>query len=306
MFGDYLDKVRRQKPLIHNITNYVTARDCANILLACGASPIMADDPNEAKEVTEVCNGLTINMGTLNERRLTAMETAGLRANELGKPVVLDPVGAGVSSFRLEAAERLMKKVQFRAIRGNFSEIETLAGILNILSDREEKKNGGGRGVDAAAENVNPTEFPNFEKKIDLVRRLAAKTGAVVAATGTVDLVADAEKVFCIDNGHSMMGRITGAGCQLSALVTAFLAAEDMDMRRRAEGVFSERHAAGGMTKDREAVAAAVCMMGLCGEQAYQRMMPADGSGMYGIYLTDAVFSLTSEELERGGRYELR
>ena len=127
MFEEIFENVRRNAPLIHNITNYVTVNDCANMLLACGASPIMADDPEDALEITDICNGLNINIGTLNRRTIPAMFAAGKRANELGHPVVLDPVGAGASTLRTETALGLLKEVKFTVIRGNVSEIKTLA-----------------------------------------------------------------------------------------------------------------------------------------------------------------------------------
>ena len=117
MFKKMLENVRKSNPLIHNITNYVTVNDCANIVLACGASPIMADDQNEVSDITTICNGLNINIGTLNCRTIASMLIAGKRANELNHPVVLDPVGAGASEFRTKTAMQLLKEVRFSAIR---------------------------------------------------------------------------------------------------------------------------------------------------------------------------------------------
>ena len=127
MFKDMLDNVRKNCPLIHNITNYVTVNDCANIVIACGASPIMADDKDEVAEITTICGGLNINIGTLNSRTIASMLIAGKRANQLNHPVVLDPVGAGASKLRTDTAIQLLKEVKFSVIRGNISEIKTLA-----------------------------------------------------------------------------------------------------------------------------------------------------------------------------------
>ena len=110
MFGTYLDRVRSAAPLIHNMTNYVTANDVANLLLACGASPIMAEDENEAEEVTSICAGLNLNIGTLSRQKLRAMLLAGKEARRLGHPVLLDPVGVGVSRFRMEAAAQTIER----------------------------------------------------------------------------------------------------------------------------------------------------------------------------------------------------
>ena len=127
MFGQIFENVLRKSPLIHSITNYVTVNDCANMLLACGGSPIMADDPDDAVEITTICGGLNINIGTLNQRTIPAMLAAGKRANELGHPVFLDPVGAGASRLRTDTALQLLREVKFTVIRGNISEIKTLA-----------------------------------------------------------------------------------------------------------------------------------------------------------------------------------
>jgi len=139
---EYLENVRCVAPLIHNITNYVTANDVANVLLACGASPIMADEEAEVEEITAHCMGLNLNLGTLNQKKIPAMQKAGKMANKLGHVVVLDPVGVGASSFRKQTAEQLLKEVRFDAIRGNISEIKTLASLCGT-----QEKNSGNMAV---------------------------------------------------------------------------------------------------------------------------------------------------------------
>ena len=127
MLGECLKNVRKQVPLVHNITNYVTVNDVANVLLACGGSPIMSDEPKDVEDITTICGGLNINIGTLNERSIEGMFLAGRRAKELGHPILLDPVGAGASKLRTETALKLMKELHPTVIRGNISEIKTLA-----------------------------------------------------------------------------------------------------------------------------------------------------------------------------------
>ena len=127
MLGNCLENVREQVPLVHNITNYVTVNDVANVLLACGASPIMADEKEEVEEITTICRGLNINIGTLNKRTVEAMLLAGKCAKELGHPILLDPVGAGASTLRTDTAIKLMETLHPTVIRGNISEIKTLA-----------------------------------------------------------------------------------------------------------------------------------------------------------------------------------
>lgn len=128
MFKEILDNVRSKTPLVHNITNYVTVNDCANILLACGGSPIMSDDIDEVEEITTICSSLNINIGTLNSSTIPSMFAAGKKANSLNHPVVLDPVGAGASKLRTQTALKLLKDIKFTVIRGNISEIKTIAG----------------------------------------------------------------------------------------------------------------------------------------------------------------------------------
>lgn len=269
MFKEKSENVRKLSPVVHNITNYVTVNDCANILLACGASPIMADEPLEAADITSICSGLNINIGTLNERTIKSMFISGKKANELNIPVLLDPVGAGASALRTDTAVKLLNEVKFSVIRGNASEIKTLAG-----------ESADTKGVDAGE-----TDAIN-DDMVETAKKFALKTGAVVAVTGKTDIVTDGTKTFLINNGNKMMSIITGTGCQLSALMTAFAAANKDDILT--------------------ACAAAVCTMGLCGEKGAERMTSLDGNSSYRNYIIDAVYNLTGDDLERGAKYEVR
>ena len=127
MLGKYLENVRKNSPLVHNITNYVTVNDVANVLLASGGSPIMSDEPDDVEDITAICGGLNINIGTLNKRSIEGMFKAGRKAAELGHVLLLDPVGAGASALRTNTAVKLMDEIKFSCIRGNISEIKTLA-----------------------------------------------------------------------------------------------------------------------------------------------------------------------------------
>lgn len=272
MLREMLENVRKTCPLIHNITNYVTVNDCANILLACGGSPIMADDADEVEEITSLCNGLNINIGTLNQRTVPAMLGAGKKANELGHPVVLDPVGAGASTLRTKTAQELVEKIKFTVIRGNISEIKTLAL-------------GGGttRGVDADMADTVTRE--NLPEAVSFAKAYAKKVAAVIVITGAIDIVADEERAYCIFNGHPMMSSITGTGCQLSAMTAAYVTANQ--------------------EQPLDAAAAAVCAMGICGEKAYARLNHEDGNATYRNYIIDAIYHLNGLELERCARYEV-
>ncbi len=266
-----IHRVRGKNPLVHCITNYVTAGDCANMLLACGGSPIMADDLAEAAAITAGCDALVLNLGTPHAGTIPAMAAAGKQANQRGYPVVLDPVGVGVSPFRRGAAEQLFREVQFSLIRGNISEVKAL---LNIRSQ--------GKGVDAGALDAVTEE--TIPEGIALAQQLWAQTGAAVAITGVIDLVADGEGAYVIRGGHPMLSRITGSGCMLSAVCGAFLAA----------------------CPDKPAMAAAgaVSSMGLCGEIAAARLREGEGTGSFRTYLMDAMSLLNNQQWIGGTNIE--
>ena len=268
-----LENVRAKSPLVHNITNYVTVNDVANVLLAAGGSPIMSDDADDVEDITSICGGLNINIGTLNKNTIPSMFLAGKKANALGHIVLLDPVGAGASRLRTDTANRLMREVRFDAVRGNISEIKTLC-----------TGSGSTKGVDADA--VDAVTEANLDDGVQLIKAFAKQTGCIIAVTGAIDLVSDGERCWCIRNGRAEMSRITGTGCQLSALMTAFLVANP--------------------DRKLDAAAAAVCMMGLAGEIGWANMQPGDGNSTYRNRIMDAIFNMTGDALEEGAKYELR
>ncbi|MCD8338114.1 MAG: hydroxyethylthiazole kinase [Lachnospiraceae bacterium] len=309
MWKELLENVRAYAPRIHCITNYVSMNDCANILLACGASPIMAMDEAETAQITSICDGLTINIGTLSRATIPAMLLSGKRANELGIPVVLDPVGAGASDFRTESAVRLLKEIRFTAIRGNASELRALSAAcedilepcrLSATSENSLERHMFTGGVDVSEPDRVTEE--NLDIWIAFVKNFAKRTGAVVALTGTIDIVANTNSAFIIRNGHSMMSRVTGTGCQLSVLTAAFLAANQIFLTRAGKGKKYPDDDAGKLS----AVAAAVCTVGVCGEIAQRRLTTMDGNATYRNYIIDAVYLLTSQELETEAKYEMR
>ncbi len=264
MIIDHIRRIRDKKPLVLNITNYVTVNDCANILLAIGASPIMADDEKEMEDLVSICQGLVINIGTLNQRTLRSMLLAGRKANEAGIPVVLDPVGNGASKLRTEATNLLLEKVRFAVVRGNVSEIRmAYAGM------------GNAKGVDAG--DADATSLGNL---IRMARGFSAETGAVVAITGKKDIVSTVEKSYVIANGHAEMGRITGTGCMLTALTGAFCAGNGAGL---------------------ESVAVAVSAMGLAGEMA---AAACRGTGSFRMLLMDAISNMDDNELHKGRKIE--
>ena len=268
--GQALAAVHKAHPLVHCITNYVTVNDCANALLAIDASPIMSDEPDDAVDITAICDALDINIGTLNRATIAGMEAAAARASQLGHPLVLDPVGAGASALRTQEAAALLDAFPIAVIRGNMSECKALA--VGARSTH---------GVDVAAADV--VTDTNLAESAGFARQLAAMTGAVAAITGAIDVVASADEAYAVRNGSPMQGRITGAGCMLSAITGAFVAANDDPLL---------------------AALAAVVTMGAAGQIAEARMGAADGNASFRTYLIDALYTLEPEQLARMARVE--
>ena len=204
--AENLRKIRASKPLIHNITNFVVMNFTANVLLATGASPVMAHAENEVEEMVGFAGALVLNIGTLTDIWVESMLKAGRRATELGKPIVLDPVGAGATALRTAAAQKILAATKVSVVRGNASEI--LA-----LGDRKK----AGKGVDALHSVEDAGAIA-----VDLARTLQT----TLAITGPVDLVTDGERVVEIANGHRLMPTITGTGCAATAIIGAFLAVD--------------------------------------------------------------------------------
>lgn len=272
MLKEIMENVREKKPIIHNITNYVTVKDCANILLACGASPIMSDEEEEVEDLINICQGLNINIGTVNSRTLNAMIKAGKEANRLNIPVIFDPVGVGASKLRRESAEKIIKEVNCSVINGNATEIKNLvAGTMYS------------NGVDAREEDRITGE--SIEETICFSKKLAKTTESIVVTTGEIDIITDGEKAYCVLNGISNMDKITGTGCQVSALISGFAAANP-------DNIF-------------EATVGAVCAMGICGEKAYRKLNAYSGNIEFGTNIIDEVYNLFGEELEVGAKFEI-
>lgn len=273
MFEECLTNVRKTGPLVHNITNYVTVNDVANAILACGASPIMSDEPDDVEDITSICAGLNVNIGTLNHRSIEGMRRATKKAAALGHVILLDPVGAGASHLRTQTASELLDTVPFTVIRGNVSELKALA-----LGSTTTK------GVDAdAADTVTDA---NLDQMTAFVKNYAKTTNCIIAMTGAIDLVADADTCYVIRNGRPEMSRITGTGCQLSGIMTAYEAANP------------EHHL--------EAAAAAVSMMGLAGEIGWKHMQEGDGNATYRNRIIDAICNMDAGTLKAGAKYEIR
>ncbi len=272
--NNIMRNIRENSPLVHCITNYVTVNDCANIILASGGSPIMADEALEVEDITSICDTLVINIGTLNIKTIDAMMRAGRRANHLGYPVILDPVGVGASVLRMQTVLQLLNEVKFSVIRGNISEIKAIYEGAGMT-----------QGVDAVAEDRICES--NLDQVVMLAKNLSKRVGAVVVITGIIDVVAQGDCVYIIRNGHSMMSRITGTGCMLTSLIGSFCGANQGNIL--------------------EATVGAVSAIGVCGELAYNKIqVKGEGTGSFKVYLMDYMSLLEGDFLAKEAKIEAR
>ena len=272
--NNILKNTRETLPLTHAITNYVTVNDCANIILAAGGSPIMADDIHEVADITKICHSLVINMGTLNENTIEAMVAAGIAANEVNHPVILDPVAVGASDYRNKCAKLLLEKVKFAVIRGNISEIKALA-----------LGSGNTSGVDASAEDIVTEE--NLDAVVDFCKKLSKETNSVIAVSGKYDIIADHDHACVVTNGVEEMTKITGSGCMLTSVIGTFCGANP-------QSPF-------------EAAIAAICALGLCGEAAKKKMSEEkSGLSSFRMHMIDSMSVLDEDTLLEGAKYDIR
>lgn len=256
-----LKAVKQKTPLVHAITNYVTVNDCANILLAAGASPAMCEASDEVFEFSQIVNALYLNLGTLTKEQEMAMYLAVRGASLKGTPIILDPVACGAIPRKKTTIERLHKFGQFTVIKGNLAEIKALVGIEAKV-----------RGVDSLDEG---------EEGLESCKKLAREYGAVVAATGKIDIITDGERSCLVENGTEMLTRITGAGCMAGALVAGFCGANSDAFL---------------------ATAAALLTMSLAGELA-QKAPGGKFPGSFRAQLIDQISLIDAEALQ-GGRVQ--
>ena len=266
-----LRAVHGSVPLVQCITNFVTVNDCANIILAAGGSPTMAMDAREVEEAVRDVSALVCNMGAIES--VEAMILAGKEANRLQIPVILDPVAAGGTQLRRDAAKELLENVQFSVIRGNASEVRYLAGQQTT-----------GSGVDVSA--VDAVTEENLPIVVEMVKELAQKMGSVIAISGVLDVISDGEQTMVLRNGCATMSRITGSGCMLTSMIGAFC---------------------GAMKEDRfTAACAAMAVMGIAGEKAEAlRLQKGTGNVTFRADLIDSIFNIMEEELIEMVKMEL-
>jgi len=203
-FAGLIDEIRSKRPLIHHITNSVTINDCANVTLSIGAAPVMAEAPEEVEEMVSRADALVLNLGTLSRFQVKSMLKAGRAANSCGIPVILDPVGAGATRMRTETARLLMSQIRVSVLKGN-------AGEIGVLSDAGGSMSGvDSRGLDGDALTIG--------------KGYARRLSFTVVISGANDIVTDGIRSAMVENGHAMMGKLSGTGCMAASLVAAFAA----------------------------------------------------------------------------------
>ncbi len=255
-FGKIIEELQKKCPVIHHITNYVTVESCADAAICAGASPVMADDPEEVENITVGSDALVLNIGTIDYNKTIAMERAAAAAKKKGIPVVLDPVGAMSSAMRLNFALKLLQSGAITIVRGNYDECKALI---------DEK--AAGRGVDGITQ-------ADEGEKLQAAKALAAKFNCVVALTGKVDYVSNGKQVLVLNGGNEMLKKITGAGCMTTTLCACCAA----------------------VCKDyMTAAALGVVIMGQSAELAAGFMEKKDGPGMFKTRLFDGIYHVTGK-----------
>lgn len=264
-----LNRIRQKNALTHCITNSVTINDCANAVLAIGGSPFMAEDAEELEEVVAIADVLVINIGKLSKNQIEAMKISCETADKTNTPIVLDPVGVGVTQLRNKTTLDLIENYNITAIRGNISEIKAIAKLVGVLDE-----SNAGKGVDVNADDIISEE--NLKENGDLICSLASKLNTVILASGPIDILTDGETTIAIDNGDDMMPLITGSGCMLSSIVGSCI---------------------GGSTP-LEGCLVAILAMNIAGEKARAKVDERDeGTGSFRAYLIDYLYKTNSESL---------
>lgn len=263
------NRVSVEAPLIHCITNPISIHDCANVVLAAGGRPMMAEHPAEVAEITATARALALNLGNITDARKESIYIAGKTAMSEGIPVIMDMVGIGCSAFRKNILEAFLNERVSQAplvLKGNMSELKTLAGVQKSVS-----------GVDVNPEDVLCEK--NLAETAALAQNVACQYEAVILASGKRDLITDGKRTFLVDNGSEMMGKITGTGCMLNVLTAAFLSAGEPLL----------------------AALGACVTFGISGEKAAAR---CKGTGSFQTAFLDDLYLISDEDIYRKIRVE--
>lgn len=274
---DTLKDIKDKNALTHCITNSVTINDCANAVLAIGGSPFMAEDAEELKEVVTIADVLVINIGKLSKEQIESMKISSETANKTNTPIVLDPVGVGVTELRNRTTMDLIENYDIAAIRGNISEIKAIAKLSGVLDESNTAK-----GVDVNADDIITKE--NLKANGDLICSLAKKLDTVILASGPIDLLSDGTTTVAIDNGDDMMPLITGSGCMLSSIVGSCI----------------------GGSNPFDGSLVAILAMNIAGEKARAKVDERnEGTCSFRAYLIDYLYKTDSETLMKESNIEI-
>lgn len=272
--SEIIQKLRDECPLTHCITNYVTINDCANAVLAIGGSPAMADTSPEIAEFVQIAGATIVNIGTLFEDQIKSMEIAAEETKKTKTPFVLDPVAVGVSQIRNEATKNIIDKSDVSIIRGNISEIKTVAKFYDVTEESTKSK-----GVDAADSDIITRD--NIAKNVELAKNLAKKLNTVIDISGELDIISDGENSYVIDNGDAMMPKITGSGCMLTCILGAFAA----------------------VSNPLEAAIIGSLSLAIAGELAAKTTKDNNqGTGSFRAYLIDELYKMDKETIIKYGK----
>ena len=264
-----LNQIREKNPLTHCITNSVTINDCANAVLAIGGSPFMAEDAEELEEVVAIADALVINIGKLSKEQINSMNISAEAANRTNTPIVLDPVGVGVTELRNKTTLNLINNYKMAAIRGNISEIKAIAKLVGVIDE-----NNTAKGVDVNIDDIITEE--NLAANGEIIKELASKLDTTILASGPIDILSDGKTTIAIDNGDDMMPLITGSGCMLSSIVGSCI----------------------GGSAPLEGSLVAILAMTLAGEKARAKVDEQnEGTGSFRTYLIDYLYKTNAESL---------
>ena len=274
---EYLTQIKERNPLTHCITNSVTINDCANAVLAIGGSPFMAEDAEELAEVVTIADVLVINIGKLSKEQINSMHVSAKVANETKTPIVLDPVGVGVTQLRNKTTLDLINNYDIAAIRGNISEIKSIAKLVGVIDE-----NNTAKGVDVNIDDIITEE--NLSANGEIIKELANKLSTTILASGPIDILSDGTTTIAIDNGDDMMPLITGSGCMLSSIVGTCI----------------------GGSAPLEGTLIAILAMNLAGEKARAKVEEKDeGTGSFRTYLIDYLYKTNAESLVNESNIEI-
>ena len=274
---DLIKNVREKCPLTHCITNFVTVNDCANAILAIGASPIMAEELDEVEEIINISDALVINIGTLKHPQIEAMKISSAQANKTNIPITLDPVGVGVSKLRNNTTIDLINNYNISAIRGNITEIKTIAKLFNVTDETNTAK-----GVDVCNDDIITKD--NLKANGKIIAKTAEKLNTVILASGPIDILSDGKTTIAIYGGDEMMPLITGSGCMLSSIVGSCI----------------------GATNPFDGTLLAILAMNKAGEKARAKVDEENlGTGSFRTLLIDALYKTDAEELANESKIEI-